>query len=132
LLARERKRPSMRCSREPDRRVRSGPGASQECRLPGGGVCCSIRWRDDHLRSGRKPGDSLPYPGGCLSTVSSGLENRCAVQTVPGVRIPPSPLQKAKNGASEPGPGGRVLTSFGRVRGQLGGKVDRLLTARTH
>ncbi len=36
---------------------------------------------------------------------------------------PPSPLQKAKNGGSRPGPHGRVFASFRRVRGQLGDKL---------
>jgi hypothetical protein len=35
---------------------------------------------------------------------------------------PPSPLRKAKNGCSGPGRRGRVLASFGRVWGQVGGK----------
>jgi len=48
---------------------------------------------------------------------------RCAAQAVPGVRIPPSPLQKAKNGGLRPGSGGRVFVSFGRVRWQFGGKL---------
>ena len=43
--------------------------------------------------------------------------------TVPGVRIPPSPLQKAKNGMLRPGPRGRVFAYFERVRGQVGGKL---------
>ena len=36
---------------------------------------------------------------------------------------PPSPLHKAKNRVSRPGRQGRVLAFFGRVRGQLGGKL---------
>ena len=51
------------------------------------------------------------------------VENRCAAQAVPGVRIPLSPLQKAKNRVSRPGPSGRVFASFRRVRWQLGGKL---------
>lgn len=47
--------------------------------------------------------------------------------TAPGVRILPSPLQKATNGSPEPGPSGRVLASLGRVRGQVGGKLGSTL-----
>ena len=42
----------------------------------------------------------------------------------PGVRIPPSPLQKAKNGVLRPGLLGRVFASLGRVRWQVGGILD--------
>jgi hypothetical protein len=47
---------------------------------------------------------------------------RCAAQAVPGVRMPPSPLQEAKNALWGPGVKGRVFASLGRVRGQDGGK----------
>jgi hypothetical protein len=45
-------------------------------------------------------------------------------QAVPGVRIPPSPLWKAKNGSLGPGCHGRVFASIGRVRWQVGGKLN--------
>jgi len=40
------------------------------------------------------------------------------------MRDPPSPLRKAEKGLGGPGPGGRVHASFGRVRWQVGGKLD--------
>ena len=83
-----------------------------------GPACLVTFW----WQTSQAPPDSLSQS--ITQAVFREDRTRCAVQTVPGVRILPSPLRKAKNGLSEPGPGGRVFASFGRVRGKFGGKLD--------
>ena len=72
--------------------------------------------RDAEAASGDVRGLRRPAPRGEVAErLNAAVSKTVVLARAPGVRIPPSPLQKAKNRLSRPGPGDQVLPSLGRA-----------------